>query len=136
MQPRPEGAAHAGVGAEPLPLCWLQHPSSEYCQADGRAIILQWMTTCLPPLQCSIDELQLDTHCLFDLVLSDPEFEGLLSNLSHSTAVQAVAEAMRVLLSAPAPQVQKTIDMSGIMSTSAVHIPSQCVGQSLVSVYP
>ena len=97
MQPRPEGAAYAGVGAEPLPLCWLQHPSSEYCQADGRAIILQWMTTRLPPLQYSIDELQLDTHCLFDLVLMDSEFEGLLSNLSQSAVEQTVVKVMRVL---------------------------------------
>ena len=109
---------------EPPSLCWLPHCPSEYCQTD----ISRWMTTCLPPLQCSIDELQLDTHCLFDLVLSDPEFEGLFPNLSQSAAVQAVAEAMRVLHSAPAPQVQKTIDMSGIMYTSAIHIPSQCVG--------
>ena len=82
------------------------------------------MTTRLPPLQYSIDELQLDTHCLFDLVLMDSEFEGLLSNLSHSAAMQAVAEAMGVLHSAPAPQVQKTIEMSGIVSAFAIHILS------------
>ena len=35
----------------------------------------------------------------------DPEFEGLLPNLSNSAAVQAVEEAMRVLHTAPAPQV-------------------------------
>ena len=64
------------------------------------------MTTCFPSLQYSIDELYLDTDCLFDLVLSDPELEGLLPNLSHSAAVEAVEEAMRVLHSAPAPQVQ------------------------------
>ena len=61
------------------------------------------MTICLLPLQYSLDELHLDTECLFDLVLSDPEFEGLISsNLSHSAAV---AEAMRVLHTAPAHQV-------------------------------
>ena len=64
------------------------------------------MTACLPPLQYSLDELYLDTDCLFDLVLRDPEFEGLLPNLSHSAAVEAVAEAMKVLHSAPAPKVQ------------------------------
>ena len=58
------------------------------------------------PSQYSIDEVRLDTDSLFDLVLLDPEFEGLLPNLSHSAAVQAVAEAMRVLHSAPALQVQ------------------------------
>ena len=63
------------------------------------------MTSCLPPLQYSLDELRLDTNCLFDLVLSDPEFEGLLPNLSRSAAVQAVEEAMQVLHTAPPPQV-------------------------------
>ena len=63
------------------------------------------MTTFLPSLQYSLDELCLDTKCLFDLVLSDPEFDGLLPNISHSAAMQAVEEAMRVLLVAPAPQV-------------------------------
>ena len=59
-----------------------------------------------PLLQYSLEELHLDTDCLFGLVLSDPEFEGLLPNLSHYGALQAVAEAMRVLCTAPAPQVQ------------------------------
>ena len=54
-------------------------------------------------LQCLLDELYLDIDCLFDLVLSHPEFEGLISNeLSHSAAV---AEAMRVLHTVPAPKV-------------------------------
>ena len=56
-------------------------------------------------LQYSLDELHRDTDSLFDLVLCDQQFEGLLPSLSHSSAVQAVAEAMRVLHSAPAPQV-------------------------------
>ena len=57
-------------------------------------------------LQYSLDELHRDTDSLFDLVLCDQQFEGLLPSLSHSSAVQAMAEAMRVLHSAPAPQVQ------------------------------
>ena len=57
-------------------------------------------------MQYSDDELHLDTDSLFDLVLMDTEFKGLLPNLFHSAAVQAVAEAMRVLHSTPAPQVQ------------------------------
>ena len=63
------------------------------------------MTSGFPPLQHSLEELHLDTDSLFDPVLNDPEFEGLISNLSHPSAVQAVAEAMRTLHSAPAPQV-------------------------------
>ena len=69
-------------------------------------------------LQNSLDELHLDTKSLFELVLSDPQFEGLLPNLSHSAAVQAVAEAMRVLHSAPAPQVQWADCVSEAMSDS------------------
>ena len=64
------------------------------------------MTTCLSPLQCCVDdELCLDTDCIFELVLSDPKFDGLLSNLSNSVALQVVTEAMRGLYNAPAPQV-------------------------------
>ena len=69
------------------------------------ATFLLLMTGCLPPLQHPLDEFHLDTDCLFELVLSDPEFDGLLPNLSHSGAVQAVAEAMQVLHSAPGPEV-------------------------------
>ena len=54
--------------------------------------------------------------CVFDLVLKDPEFEDLLPNLSHSATVQAVAEAMRVLHSAPAPQVLWAVYMCVAMS--------------------
>ena len=53
---------------------------------------------------------------MFDLVLRDPEFEDLLPNLSHSAAVQVVAEARRVLHSAPAPQVQWAVYMCVPMS--------------------
>lgn len=63
------------------------------------------LTTCLSPLQCCVDELPLDTECIFELVLSDPKFDGLLSNLSNSEALQVVTEAMRELYNAPAPQV-------------------------------
>ena len=56
-------------------------------------------------LQYSLDELRQDIDYLFKLVLSDQQFEGLLPSLSHFTATQAVAEAMRVLHSAPVPQV-------------------------------
>ena len=57
-----------------------------------------------PLFQYSLDELRLDTDQLFFLVLSDPEFEGLLPNISRTNAVQAVKEAMRVLHSAPSPE--------------------------------
>ena len=59
----------------------------------------------------------MDTDCLFGLVLSDPEFEGLLSGLTHYAAQQAVAEAMRVLYAAPAPNPQ--VQCTGMMSVHA-----------------
>ena len=65
-------------------------------------------------LQYSLDELHLDSDSLFKLVLSDPQFEGLLPNLSHVAATQAMAEAMSVLHTAPAPQVLWTRVLVGI----------------------
>ena len=64
-------------------------------------------------LQYFLEELHLETNCLFELVLSDPHFEDLLPNFSHFTATQAVAEAMRVLHSAPAPQVHNSVHLGG-----------------------
>ena len=63
-------------------------------------------------LQFSIDELHLDAICLFDLVLCDAEFKSLLPNLSQSAAVQAVAEGIKVLHSAPAPQVMWAVGVN------------------------
>ena len=67
----------------------------------------------------------MDTDCLFGLVLSDPEFEGLLPGLTHYAVQQAVAEAMRVLYTAPAPnpQVQCTGKMSVHASSTSTILP-------------
>ena len=67
-------------------------------------------------MQCSSEELQLDIDSLFTLVCSDPEFEGLLPNLSHSAVVQAVREAINVLYTAPAHQVCYVVCTSKTMS--------------------
>ena len=83
-------------------------------------------------LQYSLDELHLDTESLFELVISDPQFEGLLPNLSHSAAVQAVAEAMRVLHNAPAPQVQWADFMSEAMSDAFCYLEFQHSDFSMV----
>ena len=69
-------------------------------------MFLLGITSCFLPLQYSPDDLHRDTEFLFNIVLLDPEFEGLLPKLSHSTAVKAVAETMDVLHSTQAPQVQ------------------------------
>ena len=65
----------------------------------------------------------MDTDCLFGLVLSDPEFEGLLPGLTHYGAQQAVAEAMKVLYTAlaPNPQVQCTGKMSVHASSTILY---------------
>lgn len=46
----------------------------------------------------------MDTAHVFNLIVCDPKFEGLLQNLTHQEAMQAVAEAFNLLHSAPAPQ--------------------------------
>lgn len=51
-----------------------------------------------------MDELTLDTDQVFSLVLTDPEFEGLMASLTHTQAMVAVSEAMGVLHSAPGPR--------------------------------
>ena len=81
-------------------------------------------------LQYSLDELRRDTDSLFDLVLCDPQFNGLLPSLSHSSAVQAVAEGMRVLHSAPAPQVQWAVTQR-IWLASAHSYNFQCYREIL-----
>lgn len=48
-------------------------------------------------------ELKIDTEHVFRLITCDPKFEGLLMNLTHQEAVQAVAEAFSLLHSAPGP---------------------------------
>ena len=86
----------------------LHHYAGFHILPVSIARLMGWshlLTSSLPSLQHPLDELHLDTDCLFELVLSDPEFDGLLPNLSYSAAVQAVSEAMSVLHSAPALQV-------------------------------
>ena len=75
------------------------------------------MTTCLSSLQCCVEELHLDTDCIFELVLNDPKFEGLLPNLSNSEALQVVTEAMEEIYNAPAPQVSMQKELCLILSS-------------------
>ena len=55
-------------------------------------------------LQCSLEELKLDAEHVSNLVYSDPEFHGLLQNITPQGVVQGVAEAMEKLHEAPSPQ--------------------------------
>ena len=55
------------------------------------------------PSQCDVDELQLDADYILDQLLQHPAYNGALQNMTTDSAYQAVAEAMRVLHTAPAP---------------------------------
>eukprot|EP00731_Ephydatia_muelleri_P021734 Em0014g325a len=55
-------------------------------------------------LDCSLEELKLDAEHVSNLVYSDPEFHGLLQNITPQGVVQGVAEAMEKLHEAPSPQ--------------------------------
>ena len=54
--------------------------------------------------QCSLEELTLDAQQVSYLVCSDPEFQGLLQNITPQGVVQGVADAMQKLHEAPSPQ--------------------------------
>ena len=69
-----------------------------------------------------MDEIFLDAHHIFNLVRSDPEFDGLIPTLTHAQAVGAIAEAMRMLHTAPAPQDDVHLDLS----------PESCMAISLL----
>ena len=55
-------------------------------------------------LQCSLEELTLDAQHVSYLVCSDPEFQGLLPNITPQGVVRGVADAMQKLHEAPSPQ--------------------------------
>lgn len=48
-------------------------------------------------------ELKQDAAHVFSLIVCDPKFEGLLQNLTHQDAMQAVAEAFNLLHTASGP---------------------------------
>lgn len=48
-------------------------------------------------------ELEPDTFHVFELILTDKKFEGILQSLTHTQAMQAVVEAFNILYTAPAP---------------------------------
>ena len=55
-------------------------------------------------MQCSLEELTLDAHYVSSIVCADPEFQGLFQTISPQRVVLAVAEAVKKLYEAPAPQ--------------------------------
>ena len=50
-----------------------------------------------------MDELRMDTAHIFNLIMCDPKYEGLLQTLTHHDAMQAVTEALNLLHVAPGP---------------------------------
>ena len=97
-------------------------------------VFLLYIKNCLSFMQCSSEELQLDIDSLFTLVCSDPEFEGLLPNLSHSAVVQAVREAINVLYTAPAHQVCYVVCTSKTMSVWTLYSAYPTCLKCLLSV--
>ncbi len=49
-------------------------------------------------------ELRLDTSHVLDLIRCDPKYEGLLQNLTHQDAMEAVVEAFNLLYEARGPK--------------------------------
>lgn len=97
-------------------------------------VFLLYIKNCLSFMQCSSEELQLDIDSLFTLVCSDPEFEGLLPNLSHSAVVQAVREAINVLYTVPAHQVWYVVCTSKAMSVWTLYSAYPTCLKCLLSV--
>ena len=54
-------------------------------------------------LQFSPEELESDAKHVFSIVLLDPEFEGLMGELTHHRATDAVYEALATIQRAPEP---------------------------------
>ena len=50
-----------------------------------------------------MNEQTSDAEHMFHLIKSDPKFDGLLQNLTHIEAMQAIVEAFNLLHSAPSP---------------------------------
>ena len=63
-------------------------------------------------MQCTVEEFNLDVDAIFDLVLLDPKFEGLIQNITHLSAAEAIQEAMNILHSNIAPNKGVHCDVS------------------------
>ena len=60
----------------------------------------------------NVSESELDADQLFEIVLKDPVFEGLIEQLDHNLAAHAVVEAINTLHTATSPEDQKQFDLS------------------------
>lgn len=62
--------------------------------------------------QYTEDEFKLDVDAIFELVLQDPKFKGLMQTINHNTAAHTIPEAINVLHSPVLPGREKHIDVS------------------------
>lgn len=65
-------------------------------------------------------ELEHEAEHLFDIVLHDPEFDGLMPDLNHNGAYQAVVDSINMLHTAPSPEdgQQENLSAEGCMVIS------------------
>lgn len=57
-------------------------------------------------------ESELDAQQLFEIVLGDPVFDGLMEGLDHSLAAHAVVDAINTLHTASKPEDQNQFDLT------------------------
>ncbi len=70
-----------------------------------------------------MDELYLDAHGVYPLIMRDPGFEALLMKLTHDEVVRAVKEAMETLHQATGPTgsvVQYDISMEACLAITVL----------------
>ena len=98
--------------------------------AEGReshSRLYVFSLSCLCSLaQVSLEELQSDAEELFTIVVHDPEFEGIMADIDHHQAKDAVYEAVQVLHTAPEPH-QNTELIEHVDISAEVHIQYMCM---------
>ena len=74
--------------------------------------------------QISPEELTSDADHIFSIAMCDPEFEGLMKEIDHHQARDAVYEALKVLQTTPEPDVNaeriEFIDLSAEVSNGVI----------------
>ncbi len=66
----------------------------------------------LMSIQYTEDDFKLDVDAVFELVLQDPKFKGLMQDMTHNAASLAIPEAMNVLHKAVTPDRGEHLDVA------------------------
>ena len=74
--------------------------------------MLQFKITYCNYSQCAKDEFRLDVDSVFEVVLLDPQFKGLMRSMSLSSAAKAIPEAFNVLHLHIGPDKEEHLDVS------------------------